>query len=62
MNIYNLPFIRNILEVTRLLFDSYYVGYVNSDIVFGSNLFYLVERALQARPRLGDIVICVWTC
>ena len=62
MNIFNLPFIRNILEVTRLLFDSYYVGYVNSDILFGSNLFYLVERALQARPRLSDIVICVWTC
>ena len=62
MNIYNLPFIRNILEVTRLLFDSYYVGYVNSDILFGSSLFYLVERALQARPRLSDIVIYVWTC
>ena len=53
---YGLPFIRPILEVSRMIYPSAYLGYVNSDILFTSNLFALLDYATKSYPPLFPIV------
>ena len=48
-NRFGLPFIQPILEVTRALYNSMNIGYINSDILFSSRLF-LTLTSLQQRP------------
>ncbi|KAK8826245.1 hypothetical protein WA538_001387 [Blastocystis sp. DL] len=54
-NPFGFPFIRPILEVTRLLFDSVHISYISSDILFSSSLFDLLEAIPYARPPISPI-------
>ena len=52
-----MPFIKDIMEVTRCIYNSKHVGYVNSDILFTSNLFAIIDSIPRASPALFPIVI-----
>lgn len=55
-NRYGLPFIQPILEVSKILYKSKYYGYLNSDILFSSRVFHLIESSSKAIPSLADAV------
>ena len=61
-NPFGFPFIRPILEVTRLLFDSVHISYISSDILFSSSLFDLLEAIPYARPPISPIVVFAHVC
>lgn len=59
VNRYGLPFIEDIMEVTRCIYSSRHVGYVNSDILFTSNLFAIIDSIPKSRPPVFSIVALV---
>ncbi|OAO15268.1 glycosyl transferase [Blastocystis sp. ATCC 50177/Nand II] len=55
VNRYGLPFIEDIMEVTHCIYSSRHVGYVNSDILFTSNLFAIIDSIPKSRPPVFSI-------
>ena len=62
VNRFGLPFIEDILLVTKCLYKSSHIGYINSDILFAANLFDVIRAIPKARPALFPIVGLVLLC
>lgn len=51
VNMYGLPVLKNMILTARSLYASYFVGYMNSDILFSPTLFDKMHVLITAEER-----------